>query len=366
MGLSVRPGLVLATLLALSTPVRAAPPRTPTAAVLSPDAALVAAQESGTIRIWERATGKLRASFKSEGMFRGALGVDSLAGIVADERVALWRAPSFAKALDLKHVPKVLSLGRVYLAANGRTFATVIAKDGGVGDPNTVQLFGERGKLLARVELERGRVQGVAFAADGQSVAIFGDEPGAREGALLEVHRLAPRGAKLRTLRLLSWRGPDRTTYSAAFAPDGKRLALGAGTRLLLFDVASVASARLLGASETDAVKALFPPPLQSPQVVLPGAHQLAFAPDGKRLCTLHALAVVGAAIWEVGSGPVSRARPLLKPVAWIKRPEQGTLRQLAFDGKSRLFLITASYGPEVWVFEARGDRFRLDRTLTP
>jgi WD40 repeat protein len=346
--------------------------RIPTVAVISPDAALVAAQESGVVRIWDRASGKRLASFKSEGMFRGALGERALAGIVADERVAVWRAPRFQQALDVRHTPKVLSLGRVYASANGQTLATVFAQDGGVGDPNAVNLWsGATGKLVARVNLERGRVQGVALSPDGKRVAIFGDDPAAasatppREGALLEVYALQPR-AKLRVQKLLGWRGPDRTTYAAAFAPDGRRLALGASSRLLLFDVASVPSSRLLGAVETDEVKALFPAALRAPRITLGGAHQIVFAHDGRRLCTLHTLGVVGAALWEVSSAPPSRRSPLFKPARWVKRPAQGTLRQLAFDRAGGLLLITASYGPEVWVFAAAGDRFELQRTLTP
>jgi WD40 repeat protein len=334
--------------LLLGGPAEAQQARIPTAAVLAPDASLVAAQESGTLRVWDRATGKRLAAFKSAGMFRGALGVNALAGIVADERFALWRAPSFTAAREVVHTPKVLGLGRVYVSANGSTLCTVFAKDGGVGDPNATAVWNASGKLQARIDLKQGRIQGVALSPDGRTVAVFGDQPGARSGALLEVHRLTPR-AKQRTLRLLDWKGPDRTTYSAAFSADGKLLALGSGTRVLLFNVDSIPSSKLLGAVETDAVKALFPP-------------------DGKRLCTLHAINVVGAAIWELSLPSARAARPhaLLRPVSWIKRPTQGTLRQLAFDPKGGLWLITASYSPEVWVFAARGDRFQLERTLTP
>jgi len=184
------------------------------------------------------------------------------------------------------------------------------------------------------------------------------------------VHRLAPR-TKLQTVRLLRWKGPDRTTYAAAFSQDGKRLALGAGSRLLLFNVESLPASKLLGGVEVDSAKSLFPPQLRGPSVTLNGAHGIAFAPDGKRLCTLHALGVVGAAIWEISPTPTRRAktarpRELLRPAEWIKRPNQGTLRQLAYDAKGGLWLITASYAPEVWVFAARGDRFQLERTLTP
>jgi hypothetical protein len=344
-----------------------AQPRTPAAAVMSPDAALVAAQESGTIRVWQRASGQRLAAFPSKGMFRGALARRLLAGVVDDERLQTWRAPRFAAGRALVHKPRVLGLGRLYLSADGRTLASIYPADGGVGDPDSVGAWDvARGTRRAAFRLARGRVQGVALSDDGETLAVFGDGAARGASAQLEVHVLGRRGDKLMSLEVLRWSGPDRSTYAAALSRAGTRLALGAGTRLLLFALER-GKERLLGAVPLAAVKQLFPPALRGPAVELPGAHQIAFAPDGKRLATLHGFGVVGVALWEVSpaAGPT---RAPLRPTSWVKPPEPrpGTLRQIAFDPRGGLWLIAAGYSPSVWVYAARADRFVLERTLNP
>jgi hypothetical protein len=331
----------------------AAQPRTPTTAVLSADASVVAAQERGTIRVWERASGRLVAQLKSSSFFRGAVAPGALVAVV-DGGITVWRGPRFGQAVKLRGVPKALSMGRALVSADGRVAVGQYPKDGGVGDPNTVGVWDARsGASRGAVTLERGRVLGVALSRDGRLAALFGDASGA---AQLRVCELSNRGPR----ELWRWESAShRTTYSAAFSDDGKLLALGAGERVLLWDVPA---RRLRGEVSTAAVKALFPAELRGPSVQLPGAHQLVFSPDGKQLATLHAFSVVGVAVWRVKPGS---ARATLQPTAWIKRPETGgTMRQLAYDRGGKLWLVTATYSPNVWVHAPRGDRFVEERTL--
>jgi hypothetical protein len=350
--------LALAVLLSLGASGQAsAQPRTPTTAVLSADASVVAAQERGTIRVWDRGSGKLLTRIKSSGFFRGAVAPGALVAVV-DGGITVWRGPRFGQAVKLRGVPRALSMGRALVSADGRIAVGQYPRNGGVGDPDTVGVWDARsGASRGAVTLEQGRVLGVALSRDGRLAALFGDVPGA--AARLRVCDLSGRAPR----ELWRWESARlRTTYSAAFSADGKLLALGAGERVLLWDVPA---RRLRGEASTAAIKALFPPELRGASVQLPGAHQLVFSPDGRQLATLHAFGVVGVALWRVGRPGSARAP--LQPAAWIKRPETGgTMRQLGYDRGGRLWLITATYSPNVWVHAPRGDRFVEERTLTP
>ena len=348
----------LTVLLSLTAVPVGAQPRAPTTAVLSGDASVVAAQERGTIRVWDRASGKLLAQINSSGFFRGAVAPGALVAVV-DGGLTVWRGPRFAQAVKLRGVPKVLSMGRGLVSADGRIAVGQYPKDGGVGDPNTVGVWDARtGASRGAIALERGRVLGVALSRDGKLAALFGDVTSPAAAAQLRVCELSGRAPR----ELWRWESAShRTTYSAAFSADGKLLALGAGERVLLWDVPA---RRLRGEASTAAIKALFPAELRGASVQLPGAHQLVFAPDGKQLASLHGFGVVGVALWSVRAGS---ARASLQPVAWIKRPETGgTMRQLAYDRGGKLWLVTATYSPNVWVHAPRGDRFVEERTLTP
>jgi hypothetical protein len=184
----------------------------------------------------------------------------------------------------------------------------------------------------------------------GGTLAVFGDLPGKK--ALLRVFRL--RGRKGRTV--LRWSSEeDRATTCAAFSKDGRRLALCAGRRLLLWDLRR---RRLTDQVPTDQIKALFPEALRGPSVRMPGAHQVAFSRRGTQLVTLHGFGVVGVARWSVAP---------LKPVTWVKRPlEGGPMRQIALDARGRLWVVGSSAGPRVWVHRPKGDRLAPERVLSP
>lgn len=351
--------LILATLAALCAPAaHAGPPgpgagRRPTAAVLSVDASVVAAQVAGKIHVWDRASGRRLASLASGQFFRGAVTPGALV-VVGDRGVQVHRGPGYRKLVRLP-TPKLLSTGRTAISAHGRVAAAFYPGDGGVGDPDTVRVWdARRGKVRATLRLKRGaRVQGIVLSRDGGTLVVFGDRQ--RKMALLQVYRLRGRRASV----LLSWRSAeDRTTFSAALSGDGRLLALGAGRRVLLWDLAATRAGKLKPPRQTPtaAIKALFPPALRGPAVRMPGAHQLAFSADGKQLASLHAFGVVGLARWRVAD---------LQPTAWIKRPRDGgTQRGVAWDSKGELWLISATYSPTVWVHRPVDGRFKTVRAL--
>lgn len=325
-------------------------PVAPTVAVLSPGARLVAGQVGRKIHVWARSSGKLLATIESDPMFRGAVTSAALVA-VTDRGVVVHRGRRYARQVDLQ-IPRVLiSMGRAYISANGRIAAGLYPSDGGVGDPDAVAVWDARtGRLRTRLTLDEGRVQGVAMTRGGGMLAVFGDLPGRK--ALLRVFRL--RGKKARSV--LRWSSEaDRTTTCAAFSRDGRRLALCAGRRLLVWDLRR---RRLTDQAPTDQIKALFPEALRGPSVRMPGAHQVAFSRDGSQLVTLHGFGVVGVARWSVAS---------LKPQTWIKRPlEGGPMRQIAWDARGRLWLISSSSGPRVVIHRRKGDRFAPERVLSP
>lgn len=345
-------------LLLLAAAPAQAQPQTPTVAVLSPDARLVAAQTGDRIRVWERATGKLQASIKSAPMFRGAVVPGALIAVV-DHGVIVRRGPGLRQTVRLK-TPKVLSWGRAYLSADGRVAAALYPKDGGVGDPDTLGIWDARsGARRGAIRFSRGRILGAALTRDGARVALFGDA--GRQRALLQVHRLAGKRA---TKQILSWSSAaHRTTYSAAWSADGRRLCLGAGTQLLLWELRG-RRPRLAAQAPTAAVKALFPAALRGPAVRMPGAHGLAFSADGEQLISLHGVGVVGAARWRVTRRGLSFS---LSARAWIKRPRTGgPMRQLAFDAAGAPWLVSSTYASKVWVHAPRGGRFAVVRVLAP
>lgn len=334
--------------------------RVPTAAVMSADAGLVAAQEHMTVRVWQASTGKLLCSFESDAFFRGSIAKGALA-LVTEEGLEVRRGPGFAKRVKLK-APKALSVGPTSISADGSLAAALYTSDMGAGSHDRVGVYDAlTGASLARLRLRAkgARVMGAALGPEGRLVAVYGDRRGKR--ALLEVYELKSPGkgkskAKSKVRRILRWSSKTlETTYSAAISPDGRLLALGAGKRILLWDLKR---RKLLRAADTAAAKALFPPLLRGPGVKLPGAHLLAFSADGSRLASLHAFSVVGVATWSVSS---------LKPTAWIARPRSaGTMRQAAWAPDGTMRLITAGYSSTVTVHAPKGRRFAPLRALTP
>jgi len=353
-----------------AAPAQPSKPPQPTVAILSADASTVAAQTDDEIRVWQRGSGKLLAQVKNLGSFRGSLAPGALVA-VSDEGITVWRSKRYNRAVRLR-VPKVLSMGRTSISADGKVATAIFAHDGGVGDPDTVGVWdAESGAMRGRITLRGARVLGAALSADGKLIAVFGDRGGSinargrrhTPAAVLRVHSLTSKSVGPALLRWSSI--ADRTTYCAAFAP-GPRPLLGlcAGKRLVLWELAGV-RARLVTHAGTDAIKSLFPKQLQGPSVELPGAHGLVFSPDGKQLLTFHAYGVIGIARWS--AQPTRRAGLSLRPIAWIKRPlVGGTMRQVAWDSKGEIWLVTSGYSSKIQIHTPRRDRFAPVRVLGP
>jgi hypothetical protein len=284
-------------------------------------------------------------------MFRGDLarGPSSPALVaVGQHGIQVWRGAALKKQVELQLPRKLLSISRAVLSEDARVAAALYAGDGGVGDPDAVGIWdAQSGALRTEVQFRGGRVLGATLSPDGKLLALHGDVK--RREALLRLYRLEDK----RTRLLLDWSSAkDRTTFCAAFAPGGQRLALCSGKRLVLFDVKR---RREVAATPTARVKGLFPKSLRR-VMRMPGAHMVAFSHDGRELVTVHALGVVGVARWSV--------KPLA-PKTWIKRPATGgTMRAVAWGSGRVPWLLTASYGPRVWLHAPRGDRYRITRTF--
>jgi len=345
------------TALVLLLPVAAsARPTVPTAAVLSSDAALVAAQTHTTVRLWERATGKLRVTFDSSAFFRGAVTHGALA-LVTDAGPEVRLGPAFTERVKLQ-APPAISRGPMTISADGSVAANIFTSGNNAGDHDRAALYDTRtGARLAVLRLrgKGARIMGVALGPAGRLAAVYGDR--GRKRALMELYtqrkgRKKPRPPR----RVLRWQSKKLpTTFSAAISPDGRHLALAAGDRILLW---KLKRRRLLTSSSTARIKTLFPPILRGPGVRMPPAFQLAFSADSTRLASLHALGVVGVATWSV---------PALQPATWHARPQGGgDMRQVAFDETGKLQLITAGHGPTVTVSTVKNRRFAPSLVLSP
>ncbi|MCK5797050.1 MAG: hypothetical protein KAI47_07705 [Deltaproteobacteria bacterium] len=315
--------------------------RTSTIALLSPGALCVAAQRGDAISVWSRAGVRL-ARLSSTTPLRFAFVCGALLGVF-NGRLAVRRGPAYRRNIPLRLPRRGGPVLTTALCASGRIAAALYAADGGASDATAVSFFdARRGRQRGRVVWQRGRIFGARFSRDGHRVAIFGDV--ARRRARVDVYALE--GMKPR--HLFRWESAlDKTAFSAALSPDGRRLIIGAGRRLVLL---AVPQKRVLATRATGAVLSLFPSRLRRLVSRFPGAHQLVFSADGESVAVLHAFGVNGVALWRVET---------LTPKAWLPRPaSRGIPRQLAFDAADHLWLVSAGGPGPVEIFVARQGHF--------
>jgi hypothetical protein len=331
--------------------VWAAAARTPTVSILAPDGQFVAAQANGKIAIWRRGSVKPLATIKDGTPFRGVLTRRALVGM-ADDGLRVWSGKRYARS-RLLPLPKTLSTGPIGISADGRVGAMTFPRDGGVGDPNAVRVWDlGTGRVTHDFYFAEERVLGLAFSADGQTLAIIGDRR--RQAARAWVYRLAPR----RSMRLvIDWTHADGVTcYSVALSPSGSHLAVGTEREIQLWDLKR---AQLVRADSTQQiVDRLFPAQVRRMRLKMPPAHRLGFSPRGDRLYSMHAFEIVGVAQWRV---------PGLEPLHWTPRPEGGEMmRDLVFQRENDLLLVTSGYGSPVTLYRSpgAGAPFAVERTF--
>lgn len=321
----------------------------PTVALLSPRAQLVLAQRGRQVTLWRRADGRRLASWQSRSPLRGALAAAAVVGVF-DGVLQVRRGPGFRKRVRLQLPPKVLTVYRSTISADGRLAAAYYAADGGAGDPTAVSFYDARsGRRRGTVRLASGRLQGVVLSDDGRYAVLFGDHE--RREARVEVYALDHRAAKPRLL----WRWKDgsaASTFGAAFSPNGKRLVVAVGRRIVAWDLRR---GRVRATRPTQALLALFPPALR--RLRFPSAHQLLVSADGREVLSMHALGVTGVGRWS----------PTLEPRSWLPRPATPSLpRQLAAAADGRLYLVASGRGAGVELYRSDGRRFVRTRLLEP
>jgi|GEM_PF-4389335 hypothetical protein len=326
--------------------------RQPTVSILSQNAEIVAAQQGGTINLWRRKGAQNEyshlARLKNSTPFRGAVTERALVG-VAKDGVVVWSGSKFEKKLRLP-TPKTLSIAKLLISSDGRRAAMLYPFDGGVGDADAVRVWDtRRGTVLKdwRLKVDRSRrtrLLGGSFSTNGKSLALFSDEPRAKN---VQVFVFDTSNWKMR----FNWQSDKyRTAFALALSAQGKKLALAADNDILLWQLQP---GKLQSVLSCDRIKKLFPKALQGPAIGFRGAHQLSFSPKADKLLSLHLFAVVGGAIWELGKSP--------RPTAWLKRPANGSiLRQSAWQADNSVWLVGSAYSADVFLYRAQDERFIL------
>jgi RNA polymerase sigma factor (sigma-70 family) len=242
----------------------------------SPDGkTLASAGGDGTIKLWETATGKERASLTGHKVTVHSVAFSPAGKTLASGSLRYADQPNDGQA----KVPFTDEI-KLWDVASGK---------------NTLTLAGEAGEVLS-----------VAFSPDGKTLASgslrFGDTPQQFSGEVV----LWNVDAGKRTAVL---KGHTNTVLSVAFSPDGKTLASGCGDGTIkLWDVASGKNQATLKGHDDDVTSVAFSP---DGKILLSGSHDntvkvwdvaqrkntasidvetwvlaLAISPDGKTLAT--------------------------------------------------------------------------------
>jgi WD40 repeat protein len=312
----------------------------------SPDGRRVASGSAdGSARVWDAASGASIATCRHP--FR----VNAVAFVEDGERIAtasgdgllrVWDAAAGREVVQLRgHAGRLWSLAvtpvtaravtgaddgtmRIWDLAAGagpvvrcvdRMLTVAVAPDDGavaIGTAAGEVLECDAATLLPRKKLDAGggRVNAVAYAADGRTLAAAGDDgrvrlwsrPGSPEPVLAEPH--------------------ERRVYSVAFSADGARLVTAAEDR----------TARVW-----DRVSQVSPsPPLRHPGRVFCAA----FAPDERLVATACEDRV--ARLWDVAAGEeVGRCTGHEAAVNWVAfAPQGGRMATASSDGSVRLWSV--------------------------
>jgi WD40 repeat protein len=299
-----------------------------------------------------RATGAIEMSWP--GLYEAAVSPDhaTLALALMDGRIKLWQRAPQKELGTLKG--QGAAAYRLTFAADGKTLASG-HEDG------MVKLWDVAKQTeLATLRGHTKAILALAFAPDGRTLASGGEDQTIK---LWQIDRAAARFQERATLK-----GHTLPARSVAFSPDGQTLASGAGER------------RRVGEAE----KATLPGEIKLWDVTTGreraslkgharGVNAVAFAPDGQALATGSDDGT--ARLWDLakilGAGKKAAVQPESNPYIWALAfsPDGQTLATASLDGTAKLW--NAAQGTELWTLRGHSGQvtaavFSPDgRTLT-
>jgi WD40 repeat protein len=303
-------------------------------AAIAPDGKTLAARTEGwSVTLYELPTGRVRAALpiRSGAPITGLAfaPTGSFLAIRNWYGVALWDPATAQKPRLLENVP--YNRSGIAFTSDGRTLAWANM----LWDVAT-------GTLVAQLDGFRGDIFVVAFSPDGRTLATGGEFEGKGRVTLWDVATRKPLGNLRRktTSAALGKAGPESLCVGAvtavAFAPDGRRVAVGFGVSE--------------GNAAGEAVVALYDAATRQELAQLPGhtgaVTALAFAPDGRTLASSsHDTAV---RLWDVAQ---FRERAVLKG-------HQGAVESVAYTTDGGM-LVTAGRDEVVKIWDARPEAER-------
>ena len=293
----------------------------------SPDGRLLAsAGASGTVRLWNPATGQAERTIQATGLHSGVNGVafspdgKLLAGAGSDGTVGLWDPATGQAERTIQATSLIAPVYEVAFSPNGKLLASA-GSDGTVGlwDPAT-------GQAAHTIHADTGPdgVAGVAFSPDGKLLASADSDGTVRlwETATGQAERTIHAGTTSIT-------GATFGVDEVAFSPDGKLLAsVDYDGTVRLWDPATGQAERTIHAGTSDTTE---------PNG---GVNEVAFSPDGKLLAGADSDGTVR--LWDPATGQAAHT-------IQATSPHGGGVYEVAFSPDGKLLASAASGTVRLW-----------------